>query len=66
MKEGPSIPLRVGTKKLLEAKRGRDLGGRGEQEGKGEIGQICRGDRREAQKASRMNGNMQLPGLGIG
>jgi hypothetical protein len=48
---------------------GRNLGGRGEGEGKGErirYGQRAVGDRREAQRARRINGNMQLLGVGVG
>ena len=38
---------------------GRDLGKRGKGEGKGEHDQVWEGGRREAQRARRMNGNMQ-------
>jgi hypothetical protein len=62
--EEGSIPLRRGTKSSWEAEGGRDLDEKGER-GKG--GRIRDGgDRREAQRARRMNRNMKQWGLGWG
>jgi hypothetical protein len=49
----------------LEAEGGRNLSGREEEEEKGENRIRCWGkDRREAQRARRMNGNMLLAEVG--
>jgi hypothetical protein len=40
------------------------MSGRGREEGKRGSGSGMGGDRREAQRAKRMNGNMQLWGMG--
>ena len=67
-KEGPSedasIPLRKGNKIITGDGGGRSLSEKGEREEKRGAGSDMGGDRREAQRARRMNGNMQKRGLG--
>jgi hypothetical protein len=53
--------LEGGTKQSWEAEEGR-----GEEEERRRAGSGMRGDRREAQRARRMNRNIQLPGMGVG
>jgi hypothetical protein len=49
--------------KIWEAERRRDMSGRGGREG-GRWDQVWR--EKEAQRARRMNGNIQLPVVGVG
>lgn len=56
--------LRRGIKQSWEAEGGRKLGGRGERKGNGGAGAGMGRHTTEAQRVKRMNGNLQLQGLG--
>jgi hypothetical protein len=66
-KEGQSVESLIPVRrenKIITGGRGRDLGGKVEGKGKGSVIMYVGGERREFQRARRMNRNIQQCGMG--